>query len=63
MSMVDRVCVQCNRGYSFYQHRNIVKDCPYCGAKGGYLKPMTAEEANNAMGIYFDDKTGEQIFN
>jgi len=59
MSFTDRTCVQCGAGYSFYQERNAVKDCPKCGAWGGYYPLPSTKEYDNMMGLNnnssFDD--------
>ncbi len=34
--MVTQQCVQCRHIYEFYQVYKIMKDCPKCGASGGY---------------------------
>lgn len=38
--MVTQRCVQCGHTYEFYQVRTIMKDCPRCGASGGYAPPI-----------------------
>lgn len=50
MSFQTRMCCQCLRSYEYYQKLNIVDDCPYCGAKGGYAAPLTSAEYMKAMG-------------
>lgn len=51
MSFQTQTCTQCWWSYEYYQSRNIVPDCPHCGALGGFAQPLTSAEYYRAMGV------------
>jgi len=51
MSMTENTCINCFNTYTYYQVKNIVNDCPKCGAKGGYFKPPTTKEYYKMVGM------------
>lgn len=46
-----QTCIQCFIPYEYYQKGTVVPDCPVCGARGGYDKPLTSEEYYLSMGV------------
>lgn len=59
--MTTQTCAQCRHSYEFYMVRKILKDCPRCGARGGFEKPMTREEYYRSMGVDPKPKEGPSL--